>query len=506
MILTLKISWIRDEFPGVSSWIYNRFLQFLAVSLVFLVSGCVEEFRENERTLDGEFWKNQALRDILPYWTRHVRDTVGGAFFTSLDAAWIPLPDDRKYPSMISRHLFSYSVAYMMTGDDKFLQIARDTRDFLLKYGWDQEFGGWYDELDREGNPVSVTKSMFIQVYALTGLSMYYFATHDHEVMPYIQESNHLLESNCWDTDNGGYYQVMTREWQVLDGRKSCASQVAPVSGYLLTLYLATREPAYLAQAERIMDAVYENMRDPESGWILETFDANWTYLPGNSDRANMGHNLEVAWMLMRIALIGDRPDYKPKVESLTSLLHQWAFDPETGMWYATVDREDPAGHSGFTHWWIQAYGNMFELMLYRFRSDNQAIGRFKMGAKCWNTFFIDQKSGDTFLSVNRDGSVRDSTKANRFKTSYHSMEHCFLNFIYLSSWINHGKFRLFFSIDPEAEDDRLYPVPVEDPGIQISDIRWQGEQKKNLMTADREAVIIDDHSMSRISVVLESP
>jgi len=499
---------ITVQIPGIlfaTPQLLREILRILPVLLFFILAGCAEGSHDNERSMDGEFWKNQALQEILPHWTHHARDTMDGAFFTSLDASWIPLPDDRKYPSMISRHLFSYSIAFMMTGDEKYLQIARDTRDYLLKYGWDREFGGWYDELDREGNPVNFTKSMFIQVYALTGLSMYYFATRDHGVLTYIQESNQLLESNCWDTVDGGYYQMMTREWQVLDGRKSCASQVAPVSGYLLTLYLATRETDYLAQAERIMDSVYENMRDPESGWILETFNADWNYLPGNSDRVNVGHNLEVAWMLMRIALISNRPDYTSKVESLTSLLHQWAYDPETGMWYASVDRLDPASHSGFTHWWIQAYGNMFELMLYRFRSDNQAVGRFKKGADCWNTCFIDPKSGDTFLSVNRDGSVRDSIKANRFKTSYHSMEHSFLNYIYLSSWVNHEKFKLFFLIDPETEADRFYPVPVEDPDICVRNILWQGEEKKNLLTADRVAVFIDDHSVSRISVVLES-
>jgi hypothetical protein len=84
-------------------------------------------------------------------------------------------------------------------------------------------------------------------------------------------------------------------------------------------------------------------------------------------------------------------------------------------------------------------------------------------------------------------------------------MEHSFLNYIYLSSWVNHEKFKLFFSIDPETEADRLYPVPVEDPDIRVRNILWQGEEKKNLLAADRVGLFIDDHSVSRISVVLES-
>ncbi|MEA3494502.1 MAG: hypothetical protein U9R42_00520, partial [Bacteroidota bacterium] len=38
--------------------------------------------------LEGNFWKNQALTDILPYWTKYSIDTVDGAFITNLDRSF----------------------------------------------------------------------------------------------------------------------------------------------------------------------------------------------------------------------------------------------------------------------------------------------------------------------------------------------------------------------------------------------------------------------------------
>ena len=40
---------------------------------------------------------------------------------------------------------------------------------------WDKEYGGWFDSMDENGNPVETTKTTFVQVYAITGLVMYYF-------------------------------------------------------------------------------------------------------------------------------------------------------------------------------------------------------------------------------------------------------------------------------------------------------------------------------------------
>ena len=102
-----------------------------------------------------------------------------GHLFTNLDSLWQPFGNSDKYPSMISRHLFSYSVSYLLSGNEGDLKIAEKTVKWLLDHAWDKEYGGWFDSMDENGNPVETTKTTFVQVYAITGLTMYYFITHD---------------------------------------------------------------------------------------------------------------------------------------------------------------------------------------------------------------------------------------------------------------------------------------------------------------------------------------
>ncbi|MCK4638937.1 MAG: AGE family epimerase/isomerase, partial [Bacteroidales bacterium] len=222
-----------------------------AVMSNFIISGCSDpgnqESTDVEKTtvsdtnvFEGNFWKNQALTDILPYWTKYSLDTVDGAFITHLDRSWNQIKGTEKYPSMISRHIFSYSVAYLFTGEDKYLKIASDAVDFLLEHAWDKEYGGWYDKLDKQGNPIETTKGSFIQFYTNTGLALYYLVTHDKNVLQHIERSNEIAETKRRDSINGGFFNLLNRDLSVKSYDKSFSSEVVPVSSYMLYLYLAT--------------------------------------------------------------------------------------------------------------------------------------------------------------------------------------------------------------------------------------------------------------------------
>lgn len=475
-----------------------------ALSFLFILCGCHSIKQNSTDVSSGEYWKAQALHGIIPYWTQYASDTVYGAFYTNIDGNWKSGTDTRKYPSMISRHIFGYAVAYLLSGNEHYLDIASKAKDFLIEHAWDKQYGGWYDVLDQQGNPVERTKNMFIQVYAVTGLTMYYFVTHDKTVLSYIEQSDSLLAAKAWDTVNGGYYNVMTQGWKVLDSRKTFAAQVAPVSGYLLYLYQATMDHKYLDRAEQIMNAVCAHMIDRENGWVLESCDATWQYIPGNPDETNIGHNLEVAWMLMRLSLLENNPSYIHDAATIRESLLKWGFGHEKGIWYNTVERTNPEQHSNFTYWWIQAYGNMFDLCSFRTFGKPEYLNDFVKGARLWDSCFIDRKHGDTYFSIYSAGGVKDSIKANPYKASYHTMEHCLLNYAYLNFWVSHRPVKLHFLINADAKGDTLYPSPVEGRQITITKATCMKNGQEEVLKTNGQAVILPQAGKLAITTFLE--
>lgn len=455
----------------------NRSKIAFTLLLTFLSAACNREQQINP-FVQSEYWKKQALNDILPPWKLHAMDSAHGSFFCTLDDHWKPVGDNVKFPSMISRHLFSYSSAYLMSGNEEYLNMAQEIKTYLFDNAWDNQYGGWFDALAPDGEPLQEGKSTFVQLYVITGLSMYYFVTHDPEVLDYINQSNDLLEKKAWDHNSGGYFDALERNWTVSSEVKSLSSQLAPVSGYLLYLYMATRDKKYLDQAERVCDVIIRNMIDTKSGWVLENFDKNWKQLPGklNEQEINIGHNIEIAWSLLRLHLLNNRPDYLKVGTALADRVHQYGFNSENGFWFATIGNEHPDQHSDFTYWWIQAYGNMFDLCLSRLYPEQHYVDNFKKGAAFWHTYFLDKEKGDTHLSVLENGDVKDGQKANQFKASYHNLEHCLLNYLYLACWVNREPVTLYFKITSSKSGDALHPVPIEMLDAQFTDIRINDE------------------------------
>lgn len=431
--------------------------------------------------LEPDYWKKQGLEVILPPWTLNAQDPIGG-FYANLNRRWIPQKEAVKFPSMLSRHLFSYTAAFMLSGDLEYLTIADSLKNYLIKYGWDTQFGGWYDAISADGKPVELTKSTFVQVYALTGLVLYYAATHDSHAMDYIIKTNQLLENKAWDEEYGGYYNQMHQNWAIKDDRKSFSSLITPASGYLSYLYLSTHKAVYRTQAERIMNTVLTKARDTETGWVRENYTRTWEIITSEAaePEINLGHNLETAWMWLRLFRLNGREDYLEAAQQMSAKLAAQGFDDETGMWAARYDPRTK-NRGLFTYWWIQAYGLMFDVYQFKTTGIEPFIERFEQGAGFWDNYVLDHEFGDTHFMVDRNGKALESLKANQFKTSYHSVENALLLYWYISAWVKQKPITVYFFV-PKQGGEIYFPFLIEDERLTIKSAKFSnGRQAKTI-------------------------
>lgn len=442
--------------------------------------------------LEGSFWKDQGLTNVMPAWIENAK-TEEGLFFAELDQEWAPKDSITQYPGMLARHIFSLSAAYLMDGDESHLQNASRALDFLVEHGWDEKHGGWYNAVTRSGEVVDPKKSLFMQIYATTGLALYAIVTKDATAQSYLRKSRQFMDEHAWDEQHGGYYDSLNRDGSVRSANKDFSPQLAPLSGYLLYLYPATRNPAYLEKAEQIMDLTLTHMQD-DRGYILERFDRDWTFMPEDSKNShiNVGHNLEVAWLLLRLYSLTDKESYREEGLKLTDLMLEKAFHAETGAWRGDLDRENPEEYPPTTTWWAHAYGNMLQLYAYRVSGDDRYLDAYRKGAQFWNENFIDEELGGSPTRAHLDGYVTDGAKGKRSKTSYHSMEHSLLNYMYLSLWVNDTPITLHYQIENPG-GGRLYPLLIEDLNPEIEGVSINGTSRRSENTSGEGLRLPDD-------------
>lgn len=169
----------------------------------------------------GETWIDHLNNDLLPFWTTPEALGENGNYPTyrcndgSLFDTENPCPElaegdpgivqlDRDYVRANSRQVFAYGIAYNMTGDNKYLQYAKEGVDYLIANALAPE-GGAYTYFDLFGNPQPPQNERISQdmTYALSGLAFFYYLTRDPDVLQHIVDVKNYIFDTYYDEEWG---------------------------------------------------------------------------------------------------------------------------------------------------------------------------------------------------------------------------------------------------------------------------------------------------------------
>ena len=167
----------------------------------------------------------------------------------------------------ISRMIYGLSTAYMMTGDEAFLEASEKgsqyLRDHMRFYDQDEDVVYWYHGIKVEGDKETKLLTsefgddyysipMYEQIYALAGPTMTYRLTGDPKIMWDIEKTMKIFEKYK-DNEKGGYFShvdpiALNPRAESLAhnrARKNWNSVGDHAPAYLVNLYLATGDPGH---------------------------------------------------------------------------------------------------------------------------------------------------------------------------------------------------------------------------------------------------------------------
>lgn len=206
--------------------------------------------------------------------------------------------------------------------------------------------------------------------------------------------------------------------------------------------------------------------------------------------------------MLLRLYGLTSNSTYLDEGKRLGDLITRWGYDAEQGVWFDTIARQDLSLHSQSACWWTQACGNMLQLFLYHLFENGEYLNYFSKGAEFWNKHFLDKENGASVLSVYLDGTLKDGIKATGARTSYHSMEHCLLNYLYLNLWVKKIPVQFHFAIQSQKSQFKHSVSLVEDRDIEIKKVVVNGKDWTNF-DAEQGYLILPEGRTFMIKVTL---
>lgn len=393
-------------------------------------------FYNEEMMNELQGYKKEAeleLEKILSWWIQNTIDEQNGGFYGKIDHENVVYSKAPKGAVLNSRILWSFSSAYRLTGERKYLQTAERAFDYITQHFIDQQFGGVYWTVDFAGNPLNTKKQIYAVAFAIYGLSEYYVASQNDLARKLAIELYHVILMHSHDTTNGGYIEALTREWTpVQDFRLSekDANEKKSMNTHLhlleafANLYKIWKDKYLRKQLYELVNIFLSHIIDKKTNHLTLFFDETWS---ARSTVISYGHDIEAAWLIQEAAeLLHDEwllNDVKTRSVQVAEAALEGR-DEDGGLWYeydVAANRLVKQKHS-----WPQA-----EAMIGFFNAwQNTGDGKFlKQSLQAWQfirNFMIDKNLGEWYWGVNEDHSpMLAEEKVGIWKCPYHNSRAC---------------------------------------------------------------------------------
>lgn len=481
---------------------------------------------EGEYIFEQQDWWVRQIRQLGNFYIQ--AQFPGGTidfkeYTTTLDLYGHKTAGTRQETDTISRLVYGFASAYLLTGDERYLEVADKgtvyLRDHFRAVDTSENICYWYHAIDlsdkggrrilgsnmaeipgmRRNRAGSVRERQLFasafgddydalpayeQIYALAGPTQTYRITGDPKIRHDIDLTLNLFDRYYRDHDQGGY-------WSHIDpvtfsgtseslgrnrARKNWNSVGDHAPAYLINLFLATGEKRHADMLVDTGDTIAERFPDYEnSAFVQEKFHADWSpdrQWGWQQNRAVVGHNLKIAWNLMRMVNLNHSERYVELAKKIAGLMPQHGGDRQRGGWYDVVERALPPGkktHRFAFHdrkaWWQQEQGILAYLILAGSLKTPEYLKLARESTAFYNAFFLDHDSGAVYFNVLASGLPyllgTERNKGSHSMSGYHSFELCYLAAVYTNLLITKQPLDLYFKpIQGGFKDNILRVAP----------------------------------------------
>ena len=407
--------------------------------------------------LDPATWLAHEQSDLLPFWTMaEAAGSPAGNFPTWRGMDGSPSATTSRKPRMMGRQVFAYCAAFLMTGDEAYLDLARAGNRWLLDHARDLGRGGWYADLDASGAQLGdADKTAQDMAYAVMGPAAWFYVTRDPEAEAAVLSTRDLLfdPAKYWDAANGRIRDGMNGDltvetWMGAQGSWQLVAQLDPMTAFLLLVQPALTEPARRDQA--LGDLRTLALLLQRSFWRDGIFWGSTGDIGVyQSNHTDFGHILKAYWALLQTdKRLSDHPlrgflsQYAPATLTL-------AHDATNGRW-AKLPLSPTVVRYG-SDWW--AYAESDQLAATLALHDPAWIPVLGGTAGHFRSDYVDRTRAarEVVPSIRQDGSWvfnwpdADTAKCNEWKNGFHSSEHALVMYLF-AHWLTGQPAPLYFA------------------------------------------------------------
>lgn len=365
----------------------------------------------------SDLYKEDMLTDIMPFWMEHGLDKVHGGVYTCVDRKG-ELMDSTKSVWFQGRFAFTCCFAYNhIERKQEWLDAAKCTLDFIEKHCFDND-RRMYFEVMADGTPLRKRRYVFSESFAAIAMAEYALATGNQT---YAQKALDIFKDMRRFLNTPGILEPKYLPTVEMQGHSITMIMINVAS----RIKKVISDPELDRQIDESLHALKTYFIHPEFKALLETVGPNGEFIDTINGRTiNPGHCIETSWFLFDVA--HDRGNDKELIDLGLQIFDwswEWGWDKEYGGIINFRDcRNLPAQDysQDMKFWWPQTESIIATLYAYKLTRDEKYLQMHRQISEWTYAHFPDHEYGEWYGYLHRDGSVAQPAKGNLFKGPFH--------------------------------------------------------------------------------------
>lgn len=374
----------------------------------------------------------EELDSIGDWWLHHSICEPTGGFYGEIDHYGNPRPDANKGLVLNARILWFFSELAMSSPDPRYTAVADRAYNYLQSKFYDPIFGGYWWELDSQGNVTQRRKQVYGQAFIIYAYSSYYLLNKKQQVLDQSLATFKLLQTHSIDPKHGGFWEAFAEDWSpIQDFRlsekdlnfpKTMNTHLHIVEAYT-NLHRVVGSPETDKALRYSLDIFVDKIFDHEQSHLKMFLNAQWDdYSPAYS----YGHDIEASWLLWEAAQVLGDPDLKLSVREVSLDLARCCLSEAVTSSGALLDeKEIESGKVAIDFpWWVQAEALVGFVNAYELSKQDEYL---KTVAGMWSAIkstILDKEYGEWCWFARIAEAATDTPltyKAGAWKAPYHN-------------------------------------------------------------------------------------
>ncbi|MDP2889583.1 MAG: AGE family epimerase/isomerase [Bacteroidota bacterium] len=365
----------------------------------------------------AEQYRDELLQKVVPFWENHSKDEQFGGYFTCLDRQGNVFDTD-KFIWLQGREVWMFATLYNKVEQrPEWLEMALHGARFLQEHGHDGNLN-WYFSLTREGKPLIEPYNIFSDCFATMAFGQLYQATGNEEYAGIAKKT---------------FENILKRSENPKGKFSKAVPGTRPLKGFSLPMILCNLSleiehllPKKLVD-ETIRNVLHEVMDvfyQVDSGLILENVNPDGSFSDSFEGRLlNPGHTIEAMWFIMDLSVRLKRPELAQKAVEIMLRTLKYGWDEQFGGIFYFLDVKGyPPQQLEWDQklWWVHVETLISLIKGYSLTGNPECLEWFeKVHDYTW-AHFADPEYDEWFGYLNRRGEVLLPLKGGKWKGCFH--------------------------------------------------------------------------------------